>query len=110
MSERQMYRGRCDACDAVNVIVQKYLPRCGGRCTEDKFLCEYCARTMSGNALDYPDQYPDRTVLFTICAVANMLESNVAKMVADLRSSLNLTPMDSDITAGIIPRPDDPEE
>lgn len=36
-------------------------------------LCRLCASTMSGNALQYPRQYPQAEVLFTICHVGNAI-------------------------------------
>lgn len=38
-----------------------------------KWLCVLCASTVAGNALDYPEFYPDHNSLKTICYVGNVI-------------------------------------
>ena len=38
-----------------------------------KWLCDLCARTLAGNAVDYPTQYPDRHIMQTVCHVGNAI-------------------------------------
>lgn len=39
----------------------------------DKRLCVLCAGTHAGNALEYPDQYPNAEAMRTICYVGNVI-------------------------------------
>lgn len=38
-----------------------------------KWLCSLCANTYAGSAVQYPRQYPERNVLFTICYIGNAI-------------------------------------
>jgi hypothetical protein len=40
---------------------------------DDAWLCALCASTMAGRAQKYPDQFPNRDVLQTICYVGNVI-------------------------------------
>lgn len=40
---------------------------------ETKWLCDLCASTDAGTAVDYPTQYPDIASLRTVCYVGNVI-------------------------------------
>ena len=40
---------------------------------EFKWLCEICASTMAGTAYEYPDQYPNREVMFMMAWCTNRI-------------------------------------
>ncbi len=46
---------------------------------EPKTICELCAGTYAGSALDYPSQYPNADVLKTICHVGNAILAELRK-------------------------------
>jgi hypothetical protein len=63
----------CDSCHFVGPVkgYETFAP--GPMKGQTKHLCALCASTLAGNALEYPDQYPHRDVLRTICYVGNVL-------------------------------------
>lgn len=72
----------CHSCGFKNVATAEYPHRIElGRSEafnianldKPKLLCQLCAGTMTGNALDYPSQYPNADVLKTICYVGNAI-------------------------------------
>lgn len=66
----------CDSCGFDTSNLEAYArrgPRAGYTPDQKKWLCELCARTSAGNAVDYPDQYPDREVLRAVNYVGNVL-------------------------------------
>lgn len=40
---------------------------------EDQYLCEFCASTRIGDAVNYPSQYPDHVLFQALAEVANLL-------------------------------------
>ena len=46
---------------------------------DGSWLCELCAGTLAGNALEYPEQFRDRRILQTICYVGNVILAKIRK-------------------------------
>jgi hypothetical protein len=74
--ERPEKPDECDACHFETKALTYYgreRPLRGER--EHKWLCDLCASTNSGNTLEYPEQWPDRSadVLRTVCYVGNVI-------------------------------------
>lgn len=69
--------GECESCQAPHVELKFYEKGCfSHRILGDKgnWICNLCANTMAGNALDYPDQFRDGRsgdVMRTMCFVGN---------------------------------------
>ena len=62
----------CNSC-SFKTDVEEY-PNCSIRMAQKTMaLCALCAGTLAGNAYEYPDHYPDRYVLQTICYVGNAI-------------------------------------
>jgi hypothetical protein len=57
-----------------------------------KWLCDLCATTFSGNALEYPDQYENRHLMFHVCHVGNVLLSEIRKITAGSKESAQREP------------------
>lgn len=79
MSDENNKSEQCDACGFVMDELEKYTRNIDG---EVNWLCKLCAGTMSGNAIDYPNQYPDRSddILFAICHVGNAIIKEIKKL------------------------------
>jgi hypothetical protein len=74
-----MMSDECYAC-GFETEVKEY-PRCSTDAKgETSLLCEVCASTSSGNAQDYPRQYPDRKVLHMLAWCTN-------RILAELRAA-----------------------
>ena len=68
----------CDACGFTTMCTN--YERSGLTAIKDgrtKWLCELCSHTATGTSLDYPNQFPNRRVLETICYVGNVIISKV---------------------------------
>lgn len=69
----------CESCQAPHVELKFYeKPTFSDRIAADKgnWLCNLCASTMAGNAMDYPDQYRDGRsgdVMRAVCFVGNAI-------------------------------------
>jgi hypothetical protein len=69
----------CDSCDYPAPLAA-FDPALLADSREPKLLCELCAGTAAGHALDYPSQYPNADVLKTICHVGNAILAELRKM------------------------------
>ena len=59
-----------------------------------KSLCALCAGTRSGNAVEYPRQYPNASTLFTVCYVGNLI---LAELL-EIRKLLNAANKENETT------------
>ena len=72
-------RGECDSCDFRTSLL-RYSNM--GPNKYEKWLCELCAHTMAGTALDFPEQYAhNNDVLKAICYVGNTILERIDKLV-----------------------------
>ncbi len=71
----------CQSC-AYETDRLKYYPF-ALRQEEGMWLCELCASTHAGNACEYPNQYPERKTLATICYVGNVILAAIRKDKTD---------------------------
>jgi ribosomal protein L37AE/L43A len=66
----------CESCNFETSALKDY--RKGIRRDESKWLCELCASTHAGSALEYTRQYEgQRVILQTICYVGNLILSRL---------------------------------
>lgn len=63
----------CYSCGFATADLKSYPRRRIPSTDERKWLCGLCASTPAGTAYDYPEQYPDRASIKTICYVGNVL-------------------------------------
>ena len=72
MASEQNKPEECEACGFTTEALKHYGPSLGGVCKEGKWLCDLCAGTFSGSAIDHPSSYRGQTeILQTICYVGN---------------------------------------
>lgn len=63
--------GECDSCH-YHTTLEEYesqlIPK-----GKPKLLCFLCANTAAGTAIDYPNFYPDKNTMRTVCFVGNVI-------------------------------------
>ena len=77
----EMEVNECDGCNFKNPVgglqpYQFHIER-HDWCRQFMMLCKICQSTCSGNATEYPQQYPQRPVLSTICYIGNLLRKDI---------------------------------
>lgn len=67
----------CHSCGFETHELKYYGPSVFGK-TDGKWLCDLCASTFAGTAVDYPTHY-DGPTLATICYVGNVILAEIRK-------------------------------
>lgn len=79
--------GECDSCEFEAELKEyRSMRLVAGMPDKVKRLCHLCAATMTGGAVDYPNQYLDGRsgdVMKTICYVGNAIIAEIRKLKSD---------------------------
>lgn len=63
----------CHSCGFKTEDLTEYDPSAFAKARRSHWLCLLCASTCTGNAVSYPEQYPEKRTLEVICFVGNTI-------------------------------------
>jgi hypothetical protein len=75
----------CDGCRFPGLELEEYEASPVGRRKEPKRLCELCANTFMGNALEYPEQYDNHDAMQIVAFCTNLLLKRLADIEAKIK-------------------------